>query len=278
MIGVDLVNADLGDAYVGGCNLVGANLKNANLAKANLEKSDLTESNLKSARLSEAYCDEANFSRAKLERANLDAATLSRVNFDAADLRGSTMIDAVLDDARMTGAQLAGANVEPGQLEKVFAEWVDFSTATRRSRVDGLDIVDYLTRLRSGQSEALQPVGRSTRYFGKGDVLSNATLMFGEGSVVDIESRFENCKIELNQGAHLTIGRHGVMNGCKIAGPGEIVVEGEFSVDETSPSIIGPTRLSVGAAGALSAIVKQASGETGFAFESGCYLRLKIQR
>ena len=64
---------------------------------------------------------------------------------------------------------------------------------------------------------------RMKRFFGKGDVLRNASLEFGEASVVEIQSRFENCEIVLVEGAQLTIGVDGVLESCRISGPGEIV-------------------------------------------------------
>ena len=108
--------------------------------------------------------------------------------------------------------------------------------------------------------------------------MGNATLEFGEGSVVAVESRFENCEITLKDGAQLVIGEYGSLQGCTISGGGEIVIEGSVSENGTSPSILGPKRLIVGKAGALMAAVKQGAKSTEFGFERGCYLRLRIER
>ena len=77
------------------------------------------------------------------------------------------------------------------------------------------------------------------RYFGQGDVLRNATLEFGEGIKVQIESRFEQCSIALGRGAELTVGKSGVLAQCRIEGAGDITLHGRF-YERESPGIVGP--------------------------------------
>jgi hypothetical protein len=119
---------------------------------------------------------------------------------------------------------------------------------------------------------------QSKRFFGPGDVLRNAALEFGEKSVVEIESRFENCSIGLAAGAVLKLGEHGVLQGCQVVGFGEIVIYGEFRENGKSPGFIGPKRLTVGKHGVVSGSLQQPPELTEFFFEQGCRLRLKIQK
>ena len=93
-----------------------------------------------------------------------------------------------------------------------------------------------------------------------------------------MESRFENCEIKLKTGARLVIGPHGALEGCRIQGAGEIVVEGRVDENGKSRSIVGPKRLIVGKAGAVIGAIKQANEQTEFGFERGCRLRLRIER
>ena len=115
------------------------------------------------------------------------------------------------------------------------------------------------------------------RYFGQGDVLRNATLEFGEGIKVQIESRFEQCSIALGRGAELTVGKSGVLAACRIEGAGNITLHGRF-YERESPGIVGPGQLVVTAEGQLVGTVEQAPELTRFAFEPGCKLRMKILR
>jgi hypothetical protein len=109
-------------------------------------------------------------------------------------------------------------------------------------------------------------------------VLRNAALEFGHDSVVEVQSRFENCTITLVDGAHLTIGEDGALAGCRITGPGDIVVLGRFEYEDGGPAILGPRRVLVGAGGELACAILQHVERTQFAFESGCVLRLNIHK
>jgi len=117
----------------------------------------------------------------------------------------------------------------------------------------------------------------TARYFGEGDVLRNAALEFGGGSLVEIESRFENCTIALGVGTELVVGKAGVLKSCQIIGAGNVTIHGQFYERET-PGIVGPRQLVVSAHGAVVGAVQQAPDNTIFAFEPGCRLRMKILR
>jgi hypothetical protein len=185
----------------------------------------------------------------------------------------------------MTGAKLFGLEVELDQLSTIFAEWVDFSaSADGENKCKGDSLVEQYQLMKSGgaaapaTSAAGPPSDQAKRYFGKGDVLRNATLEFGDESVVEIESRFENCAIALAPGAVLTLGKHGVLQGCQVVGFGEIVIHGEFRENGKGPGIVGPKRLIVRKDGVVVSAVQQAPKLTEFGFEQGCRLRLKIQK
>ena len=113
------------------------------------------------------------------------------------------------------------------------------------------------------------------RYFGRGDVLRNASLAFDAGAHVEIDSLFENCTITLGEGTHLVVGDRGVLADCNIAGAGSITVNGQF-FEAKSPGIVGPRELVVSQGGALVASVQQVPTVTRFRFERGSRLRVKI--
>ena len=71
------------------------------------------------------------------------------------------------------------------------------------------------------------------------------------------------------------IGPSGVLADCEIIGAGCITVHGKF-FERHSPGIVGPRKLMVSARGAVVSAVAQLDQPTGFAFESGCQLRVKI--
>jgi hypothetical protein len=185
-----------------------------------------------------------------------------------------------LEGLELTGAKLAGIEATAEQFTEVKAAWVDFSTRTGEVRVAGDELVAYYSRLRlSGPSTTPSPAGQSEpgrRFFGAGDVLRNASLEFGATSVVDIDSRFENCTITLVEGARLTIGSVGVLEGCHINGPGEIIVHGTFVQGNGTPSIREPRRVIVSRSGSIEGQIVQHRERTQFAFESGCVLRMSI--
>jgi hypothetical protein len=113
------------------------------------------------------------------------------------------------------------------------------------------------------------------RYFGRGDVLRNASLAFDAGAHVEIDSLFENCSITLGEGTQLVVGDRGVLADCNIAGAGSITVNGQF-FERESPGIVGPRELVVSRGGALVASVEQVPAVTRFRFERGSRLRVKI--
>src|SRR5262249_17108351 len=113
------------------------------------------------------------------------------------------------------------------------------------------------------------------RYFGRGDVLRNATLTFDSDARVEIDSLFENCTIQLGEGTELVVGAAGVLADCNIAGGGSITINGQF-FERQSPGSVGPRELSVSREGALVASVEQNPETTRFRFERGSRLRVKI--
>ena len=132
--------------------------------------------------------------------------------------------------------------------------------------------------LLGGSAAAAEKRGRPPaghRYFGKGDVLRNASLAFERGANIEIDSFFQNCSITLGEGTQLVLGKDGVLADCTISGGGKIVIHGQF-FERESPGIIGPSELSVSSDGALVAAVAQNEALTRFAFEKGCKLRVKI--
>jgi hypothetical protein len=167
------------------------------------------------------------------------------------------------------------------QLSGVVAEWVDFSEAgDGETKCPGESLAQQYEQMMNGSTPVASASASDSgkRFFGKGDVLRNASLEFGEKSVVEIESRFENCSIALGTGAVLKLGKHGVLQGCQVVGFGEIVIDGEFKENGKAPGFVGPKRLVVGKHGVVTGSVQQPPGSTEFGFEKGCVLRLKIQK
>ena len=80
------------------------------------------------------------------------------------------------------------------------------------------------------------------------------------------------------EGARLTVGSDGVLEGCKIEGPGEVIVHGQVSQENGDPAIVGPRKLTVGSDGRIDGIVKQHTDLTHFGFEQGCSMRMRIIR
>jgi uncharacterized protein YjbI with pentapeptide repeats len=285
--GANLQNADLTRANLEGAALEGANLKGAKLTYAQLELANLGGAilegvNLTNADLREAYLGGANLAGADLQSAELEKANCEEANFENADLRDSNLKEANLSGTKMTGARLFGVEVNVEQLGDVVAEWVDFSESGDGSvKCPGGSLATQYEAMKNGSAAVAVSSGggeSGKRFFGKGDVLRNATLEFGEKSLVEIESRFENCSISLGAGAVLTLGKHGVLQGCQVVGYGEIVISGEFRENGKGPGIVGPKRLVVRKDGFVSGSVQQPPTLTEFGFEKGCCLRLKIQK
>ncbi|MCP3978786.1 MAG: hypothetical protein GY716_05580 [bacterium] len=291
LVGVELVNADMREAYFGGARLLNADLQFVQGEKVNLEEADLTQANLTEANLRGAFGDGSNFARSILERATLDGSSFNKADFTDADLRGGSLRECKMNGAKLTGARLAGTDASPEQFDQVNAEWVDFSTRTNEVKVQGHELVDYYARLKSGAPvlppEMLQAMesgaapaanNDSRRYFGKGDVLRNASLEFGGQSLVEIDSRFESCTIKLVEGTKLIIGQSGKLEGCRITGSGNIEVHGWLSQEGDEPCVVGPRQLVVGKSGRVRGTVKQHADLTQFGFERGCAMNLRIQR
>jgi uncharacterized protein YjbI with pentapeptide repeats len=284
----NLQNADLSRANLEGVSLEGANLSGARLNFAQLELANLGGAILENVQLANADLSDAYLGGAKLFKANLRDAQIKSANFEEADLSEADLRDANLKGSNlsgvtMTGAKLHGLEVDVEQLSAVSAEWVDFSEAgDGEMKTPGDSLAQQYEQMKSGpvQHVAAAPAASdpSKRFFGQGDVLRNASLEFGEKSVVEIESRFENCSIALGTGAVLTLGTHGVLQGCQVVGYGEIVINGEFKENGKGPGFVGPKRFVVGKHGVVTGSVQQPPESTEFGFEQGCVLRLKIQK
>jgi hypothetical protein len=154
-------------------------------------------------------------------------------------------------------------------LHSVIADSIDTSADGDGSQLARGEQVVVLLRGRQTDS------GPATRYFGKGDVLRDATLEFGENSRIHIDSRFENCSIALGDGAELTVGTPGVLKNCQIVGAGYVTIHGRF-FERQSPGIAGVRRLVVSSEGGVVGAIEQGSDTTVFAFEPGCRLRVQI--
>ncbi|HEX6730901.1 MAG TPA: pentapeptide repeat-containing protein, partial [Pyrinomonadaceae bacterium] len=259
-----------------GARLTFAQLEQANLGRATLERVEFVNADLRDAYLGGSNLTNANLKNAQMENANFEEANLTEVDFRNAKLRG-----AKLTGTTMTGVKLYGCELDVDRLVHVVAEWVDFSEfADGRSRCSGeLFAEQYQQMKKAGASSpTAQTTEQGKRFFGRGDVLRNAALEFGDKSQVEIESRFENCSISLGSGAVLKLGKHGVLQGCQIVGFGEIDIAGEFRENGKSPGIVGPKRIIVRKDGVVSGSVQQPPTMTEFAFENGCHLQLKIQK
>ncbi len=269
--GVDFSRAELDGANLDNAKLRGAVLANASLRGASLKGADLTECDLKKADLDGADLTGAKLVAANLERASLEEARLPAVDLKGADARHAAFMRADLTGANLGQAKLAGASFEEARLGALVFDWIDASPGGDGSlHLDGARAFAFL----SGREVEERP---ASRYFGKGDVLRDATLEFGKDSVIQIDSRFENCSIALGEGADLTIGEAGVLKNCEIVGHGKITVHGRF-FERQSPGIVGARSVVVSARGAMVGGIEQAAEATVFAFEPGSRLRVKILR
>jgi uncharacterized protein YjbI with pentapeptide repeats len=272
-----LTHAELDDAYLGGIGGAGARFSNASLAGANLEDANLKNAVLDEAVLHRAIVRNADLSGASLVKTNFSGADLSGTNLSNADIRHATFARAQLTGTRLTGAKVAGL-VGTGQpLGAIDVTWLDLSPAgDGTQRVENGVIPSLLT---IGATSAVK-VGAAEedvrrRYFGRGDVLRNATLQFDAGAQVEIDSLFQNCVINVGIDTELVIGPSGVLADCEIVGAGCITVHGKF-FERAAPGIVGARKLMVSARGAVVSAIAQNAELTGFAFESGCQLRVKI--
>jgi uncharacterized protein YjbI with pentapeptide repeats len=268
----DMSHADLSDTAMSGADLSDANLTSARLESATIEGCSFARANLADADLRGAEASGANFDGARLERACLEGTVLKLAQLLNVDARHAVFRSAELEGADLSGARLAGAVLIGVRAAHVRAEWVDVSELADNSRrLNGAAALSFI------QWGEVPETSSATRYFGKGDVLRDATLEFGENSVIQIDSHFHNCSITLREGAELTIGEPGVLKDCSISGSGKIVVHGRF-FERVSPGIAGARSVLVSARGGVVSGIEQASDSTAFAFEPGCRLRVKILR
>jgi len=180
----------------------------------------------------------------------------------------------VIENTRFTGAKAAGLIGTGSEIGVVDVTWLDLSPAGDGSgRVE--NGVIPLILVSGALAPAARPDDARRRYFGRGDVLRNATLQFDAGARVEIDSLFQNCTINLGDQTQLVIGPSGVLADCEIVGAGCVTVHGKF-FERQSPGIIGPRVLSVSAGGAVVSAVSKNPEATQFAFEMGCQLRVKI--
>jgi uncharacterized protein YjbI with pentapeptide repeats len=272
--GAVLTHADFSECYLGGAKFKKADLTNANFSMANVEEADFTEAILTDARLSEAQARGAKLSRASLVKVDFTKANLTNADLSGADARRAVFAGAKLDGAKFTGAKLGGLVGTGSAVEGATAEWVDASAEGDGSKRLPQDL---LAGLLSGLWPSDAGQRQAKRYFGPGDVLRNATLEFGEGASIEIESLFEQCSIALGRGTELVVGAGGVLQGCQIKGSGNVTINGKF-IENESPGIVGVSQLIVTSGGSLIGAVKQPSEPTRFGFEPGCKLRMKISK
>lgn len=268
-----MTHAELDDAYLGGVSAAAARLSNASLAGANLEDAVFRGAILDEAVLHRANARNADFTGASLVKINFSGADLSGARFADADIRHATFARAQLAGACLTGAKVAGLVGTGLPLGTIDVSWLDLSPAgDGTQRVENGVIPSVLTigALTSSVADATR-----RRYFGRGDVLRNATLQFDAGAQVEIDSLFQNCTINVGLDTDLVIGPSGVLADCEIVGAGCITVHGKF-FERHSPGIVGARKLIVSARGAVVSAIAQSEHPTGFAFESGCQLRVKI--
>jgi uncharacterized protein YjbI with pentapeptide repeats len=277
--GAVLTHADLGECYLGGVKMMKSELTNANLSDSNLEDADFTGAVLADAQMRSVKARGLKLVGAILTKVDLSKANLTGADLTNADLRNATLTDAKLEGANLTGAKVFGIIAKGVQLGGIKADWLDNSpNADGSVRV----VANQITAVLSGQAPARPADDRSAnrRYFGRGDVLRNASLQFDEGATVEIESIFEQCTIALGRGTELIVGSDGVLTGCQITGAGNITINGKFfdkpDGKKNAPGIVGAHQLVVTSSGALVGVVQQAPELTRFAFEPGCQLRMRI--
>jgi uncharacterized protein YjbI with pentapeptide repeats len=266
-------NAD--EAYLGGAIFRDADLKGATLRGANLEEADMRSAKMDHADLGDANANGVRFTAASMVQVNLQHASLTRADLSGVDGRQMNLSGARLNNATLTGACLHGVVTTDVTVDGVVCEFIDISVDGDGSRpIRNAQIIPFLT----GAMPAQAPMDGSApgrRFFGKGDVLRNASLEFGEGASVEIESLFEACSIQLGKGTELVVGKNGVLAGCQILGAGNITIHGRFYEGQT-PGIRGPNQLVVTKGASVVGAVEQATELTRFAFEPGANLRMKI--
>src|SRR5260221_356651 len=164
-----------------GIDLAKAALPSAALARADLEGANLEGANLRGAVLKNANLREAHLIGADLRECNLECADLEEANLERANLAGPNLLRANLERANLSGVMGGGANT--GDLQ---VAWVDASPEGNGSaRVTDGEIPALLGGVRAVAAARERPVG-DRRYFGRGDILRNATLEFMPGAKVEI--------------------------------------------------------------------------------------------
>jgi uncharacterized protein YjbI with pentapeptide repeats len=272
----NLKEAELSHAELGAANLTGANLEGADLDNAVLTGADLTDANLSGALMNDADLSQVSAPRARLSHASLQRANLEQANLRDADLAHADVRHANLQGADVTNAGLEGARLGKAALTGIKAVGVRGDVVDISEHGDGREVVKG-ARITSFLAGNVEPAGGGTRYFGRGDVLRDAVLVFEPNSSVHIDSRFENCSLSLGDGVELTVGDSGVLKDCEIRGKGNITIHGRF-FERKAPGIVGPKSLIVSARGAMVGAVEQSEETTVFAFQPGCRLRVKILR
>jgi uncharacterized protein YjbI with pentapeptide repeats len=269
----NLAHAELDDAYLGGVSAPAASLANASLANANLEEAKLAGAILDEAVLHRAIARAADLSKTSLVKTNFSGADLTGANLTGADVRYATFARAQLAGAQLTGAKIAGLIGTGMPIETVQVAWLDVSPAgDGTQRIENGVIPSMLMLGAAVKGPAAEVRGR---YFGRGDVLRNATLQFDAGAKIEIDSVFQNCTLNLGEATELVIGADGVLADCEIVGAGSITIHGKF-FERQSPGIVGPRNLIVSSRGAVVSAIQQHQALTSFGFESGCQLRVKI--
>jgi uncharacterized protein YjbI with pentapeptide repeats len=279
------------EALLGAVKAAEANFSNANLFAATLADGDFSRASFAEAMMADVRAAAAKLAGASFLKADLSRADLGKADLSDADLRHVTLTGAQVGGARFNGAKVAGmmgtggaagdGQAAPAQVPWQ-ASWVDASPAGDGSgRVTGEQIAALLTGV-SGAARGAPVVGvpdkapeTPRRYFGRGDVLRDASLEFEPGARVEIDSLFQNCSITLGEGTELVVGDAGVLADCRIAGGGLITINGQF-FERESPGIVAPRELTVSRQGAMVASVQQAASLTRFAFQRGSRLRVKI--
>jgi uncharacterized protein YjbI with pentapeptide repeats len=271
-----LTHAELDEAYLGSASALGARLNNASLVSANLEGAKLAGATLDDATLARVLARGADFTGTSLVKTNLSGADLTNANLTQADLRYATFARAQLAATRLTGAKAAGligTGMPLGSGIEVM--WLDLSPAGDGSQRVENGVIPSLLMAGAVASSGSADGETRCRYFGRGDVLRDATLQFDAGAQIEIDSLFQNCTINLGDQTELVIGPSGVLADCEIVGAGNITIHGRF-FERKNPGIVGPRQLSVSARGAVVSAIAQNPDHTRFSFETGCQLRVKI--
>lgn len=271
-----LKQADLSHAELGAATLSGADLEGADLDNAMLSGADLSDANLSHALMNDADLTEVSAQRARFCQASLKRASLLRANLRDADLSEADARHANFEGADVSNALLEGARFGKAALVGITAESVRGDVIDVSEQGDGSELVKG-ARVASFLAGRVEPAASGRRYFGRGDVLRDAVLVFEPNSSVHIDSRFENCSLSLGEGVELTVGESGVLKDCEIRGKGNITIHGRF-FERKAPGIVGPRSLVVSARGAMVGAIEQSEESTVFAFQPGCRLRVKILR